>query len=429
METRSDPGLATDVPPSALAPVLEQLHEATNAIEQANRRRESELELLERTLSTSTASTSPAARQAVERMTRVRADHLEDLSHLQRALRALAEAKRLAAEAARALEVGHAGMNGIEEELAAARAEMASQAEELTTQAIEIAELQRLLEEKTRESAELADLMGVLAGEPSTLPAPPAAEVAVQEEPPAPALSTADVPTVELPNGVVQDLVDEFTGFDLSPREDYPASTPGSETAPHLEDEREPSSQEQLTRDWGTLLESGEGEAVMTWTGPANASPGAASIPPFADVTVQGATTAHAAVEASAASQSAQAPQPEEAVGSTSAPLAAGTATVPSTRSQIPSAGPAQHEVDAQLQAYLRAFGQGSQERKEASFRAKAPVEQFNCSTPDESKLVSALQRQPRSPSELAAEIGLEVGLVRQMLEVYRVRGLVERGA
>lgn len=417
MESRSDTATTTAPSRSPYTSVLEQLHEATRAVQLATRRRESELELLERTLSASTSSTSPAARQAVERMTRVRAEHLEDLSHLQSALRALVEAERLAGEASRETEQHQEQRSSVDEELAALRAELAAQSEEAAVQARELVELRRELEEKTRESAELADLMGVLAGEPSTLPEPPADEREQSGGPPAPTLSAAEVPTVELPNGVVQDLVDEFAGFDLSSPRTSGAEPSGEEPASALDDAGEPSSQEQLTRDWGTLLDSGEGGAVMTWTGPEDPPP----------VTMPSESSAAPAASAEAAG-SAAAPETkhDEGAGQPASTGPTGGSVAPP---QAPITGPAKHDVDAQLQAYLRAFGQSSKERQEAPFRVKAPLEEFRCATPDETKVVSALQRQPRSPADLAAEVGLDVGLVRQMLEVYRVRGLVERGA
>lgn len=412
MEIRSDPA-TTPIPTcSPYTSVLEKLHEATQAVRQANRRRESELELLERTLSASTSSTSPAARQAVERMTRVRAEHLEDLSHLQTALRALAEAERHVVEASREAEQNQAQRGDVDEEIAALRAELAAQSEEAGAQARELVELRRELEERTRESAELADLMGVLAGEPSTLPEPPSDEHKETEAPPAPTVSAEEIPTVELPNGVVQDLADEFAGFDLSSQATDDAEPSREDPAVACEDGGEPSSQEQLSRDWGTLLDSGEGQAVMTWTGPEDSLP----------LTTPGETSAVANASAEAAPVSIR----DE---SAAQPASTGPAGVSVPRPQPQSAGPAKHEVDAQLQAYLRAFGHGSKESQEASFRVKAPLEEFRCTTPDETKVVSALQRQPRSPTDLAAEVGLDVGLVRQMLEVYRVRGLVERGA
>lgn len=416
MENRSDPATSPAVPNSPFVLVLEQLQEAARAVQQVTRRRESELELLEKTLSSSTSSTSPAARQAVERMTRVRAEHLEELSHLQKALHALVEAERLTVDANREFDGNKDQRESIAEELAALRAELAAESEQAATHAREVAALRRELEEKARESAELADLMGVLAGEPSTLPEPPPAGRTEGEQPPVPALSAAEVPTVELPHGVVRDLADEFAGSAPSSQAMNVTEAPDPAPVVAPEETGEPSSQDQLSRDWGTLLDSGEGEAAMTWTGPDHSPPVKTPSEPIA-------TTDDSA---EAASLFAPEPKREQGAPQSSSPGLEGAAFA---APQAPSAGPAKHEVDAQLRAYLRAFGHGTHEGQEAPFRVKAPLEEFRCTTPDETKVVSALQRQPRSPADLAAEVGLDVGLVRQMLEVYRVRGLVERGA
>ncbi len=201
----SAPEGASDASPSApdrATSLSARLSEALTAVGIAVRRREAEIELIDRTLAASSDAQSAAAQKAAERMARVRAEHADELSLMQRARRALEDATSDAGELSYQLDthVEQSGAAAHEAEelrrtvaglrseiveqrsrvteteafvialgdeleeakrsLTARERELEQAGDEVAARERELAELRKELAVKTREAEELGRLMG-----------------------------------------------------------------------------------------------------------------------------------------------------------------------------------------------------------------------------------------------------------------------------
>lgn len=428
-----------------------RLSEALTSVGISVRRREAEIELLDKTLAATGDSTSAAAKMARDKLTRTRTDHAEELEIVLRAHKALEDASEDCAAVGDDLAATGTQLAEVRTQLQVAEQsadDLSSQLEEAkAATAARVGDLEQKLSDGqqalTAKTAEVTDGENLLASTNLTL---------------ADAESARDAKTAELEQA---NATLEETRKALEKTQATLATT--SETL--VEKSREA---EELAALMGIMPEDAPSEA-----GPAveaEPTPAAAEAPVEAAAEPAAAEPAPAEAPIEAAAEPAAAEAPVEAAAEPVAaePVAAepvapgqeaaaedvpseempapgadwgaavdGAAAAPPTDAptEVPPVTPAggeQSAVDAELQAYLGGAVGGDAEPARGSdgvamFQATRAIDEFHCSDPEEIKLAGALQLQAWQLPELAQLCGLDEGSVLQKLEQYIAAGLVER--
>lgn len=474
---------ADPAPPGASAPtdrvgsLSARLSEALTAVGIAVRRREAEIELIDRTLAASSDAQSAAARQAADRMARLRGEHADELQLMQRARRALEDASSVAGElsleldtrrgeseeAVREADALRRSLESSEIELGELRARVVDQdgkaaaLEEdleqarraLAAREAELEQVWRELDVKTREAQELARLMGAFTpGE--ELPREPDAA----EEPPSTAPSDGsegDSDGDSGANGAVDVAPAESDGPDTddASADEPPAPPDETELAAVTDDVGEGAPLPRFTEAPDLDLSVGVVHDIMDEMGDVEAVPPPASAAAGGDADGadsdddDDALVLEETVDAEVAAAPPEPDDDDDAVPDPTVDISvddwgAAVEDEPAVALPGPSApAAARADIDGELQAYLsdgddvagddeRLAASGGAFSPDALFKATSGISEFRCATPEEVRLAGALQLQSWRPSELAQLLGIEVTLVREKLEGYHERGLVE---
>lgn len=473
------PAPEAGAPTDRVGSLSARLSEALTAVGIAVRRREAEIELIDRTLEASSDAQSAAARQAAERMARVRAEHAEELQLMQRARLALEDASAAAGELSlelrtrvseseeaireadvlrrsleareRALEEQRAQAEALEGKVAALSEESEQTRRALAAREAELEQLWRELDVKSREAEELARLMAAFT--PGALGDEALAGGGADTE-----TSAASAEDVTASGGSTDESVGDSFDEPPAPPDEPPAppdeaelsDAPSGDALPRFAEVPDVGQAVPAVHD--VMDELGdfeevppppprvEGEESEGSEEPALVLEEEADPAPPAEPVDATAPAETAGAEADGADGE-DAPAVDVPVDDWGAVVEGEEATASAEEAAASRAA-----IDGELQAYLSDVGGTARDAEDdakepqgtapsttsgpyaadALFKATSGISDFQCTTPDEVRLAGALQLQSWSSSELAQLLGIEEGVVREKLAAYHERGLVE---